>query len=406
MKKILLLGAALFMSTAAFSATYVVVGANVNGSEDWDAAGTNVMTQVSENTYEWTGTQLGTKFKITENGTWDNAIGAGSNGTISLGVPYSYEQGSSTQDINIVGNNCAYVENPKLVLDTQAKTLVLTGTAVAKEPVEPGTVTYYIIGSNVNGASWALAAEDAKFEDLGNGIYEWKGNLLGTGFKINDGTWSNDDLNYGAYTGVELTLGVPYDLNVGGGSGNIAFAGGFTEVVNPTVTLDINNMQITVTGNQQGEAKWYVAGINGIYELTSDWELAPVEGKEGVYGRDVYIVETAGVFKISDDGWAHQLGTNFPEEVFIDPSNLTVQVEPVDGEGGDINYELEEGTWYVEFDYNEYVVTFKSGSGVSAVFGNVESDAVYYNLQGMRVNNPERGIFVKVQNGQAVKIVK
>lgn len=35
-----------------------------------------------------------------------------------------------------------------------------------------------------------------------------------------------------------------------------------------------------------------------------------------------------------------------------------------------------------------------------------EGKAVYFNLQGVRVNNPDRGIFIKVQNGKAVKMVK
>lgn len=35
-----------------------------------------------------------------------------------------------------------------------------------------------------------------------------------------------------------------------------------------------------------------------------------------------------------------------------------------------------------------------------------EGEAIYFNLQGARVMNPERGIYVKVQNGKAVKVVK
>lgn len=35
-----------------------------------------------------------------------------------------------------------------------------------------------------------------------------------------------------------------------------------------------------------------------------------------------------------------------------------------------------------------------------------EAAAEYYNLQGVRVANPEHGIFVRVQNGKAVKVVK
>ena len=33
-------------------------------------------------------------------------------------------------------------------------------------------------------------------------------------------------------------------------------------------------------------------------------------------------------------------------------------------------------------------------------------EAVYFNLQGVRVQNPEKGIFIRVQNGKAVKITK
>ena len=33
-------------------------------------------------------------------------------------------------------------------------------------------------------------------------------------------------------------------------------------------------------------------------------------------------------------------------------------------------------------------------------------EAVYFNLQGVRVENPENGIFIRVQNGKAVKIMK
>lgn len=33
-------------------------------------------------------------------------------------------------------------------------------------------------------------------------------------------------------------------------------------------------------------------------------------------------------------------------------------------------------------------------------------EAVYFNLQGVRVQNPENGVFIRVQNGKAVKIVK
>lgn len=58
-------------------------------------------------------------------------------------------------------------------------------------PSPVGSGNYYIIGSNINGQSWALGQSDAKFTKISNGIYKWNGERLGSGFKINDGTWDN-----------------------------------------------------------------------------------------------------------------------------------------------------------------------------------------------------------------------
>ena len=51
----------------------------------------------------------------------------------------------------------------------------------------------------------------------------------------------------------------------------------------------------------------------------------------------------------------------------------------------------------------EYANTTPTGiDGIEAEDG----EAVYFNLQGVRVQNPEKGIFIRVQNGKAVKIAK
>lgn len=44
-------------------------------------------------------------------------------------------------------------------------------------------------------------------------------------------------------------------------------------------------------------------------------------------------------------------------------------------------------------------------TGVEAIGAEEEGEAVYYNLQGVRVENPLHGIFVKVQGGKASKVV-
>lgn len=54
---------------------------------------------------------------------------------------------------------------------------------------------------------------------------------------------------------------------------------------------------------------------------------------------------------------------------------------------------------------NGVTVTLEKSTGVEGV--EVEEDAapVYYNLQGVRVNNPERGIYIQVKGNKATKVV-
>ena len=50
-------------------------------------------------------------------------------------------------------------------------------------------------------------------------------------------------------------------------------------------------------------------------------------------------------------------------------------------------------------------ITADVPSGIAGIEAE-NGEAVYFNLQGVRVENPENGIFIRVQNGKAVKITK
>lgn len=51
-------------------------------------------------------------------------------------------------------------------------------------------------------------------------------------------------------------------------------------------------------------------------------------------------------------------------------------------------------------------VYYTGASGVDEIISADDAEAVYYNLQGVKVANPERGIFIKVVGNKAVKVVK
>lgn len=103
---------------------------------------------------------------------------------------------------------------------------------------------YYLIGGALG---WDLKNEKGHFTDKGDGIYELKfqGSFT-SGFKVNDGTWSNPNINFGS-NGNKLVIGTPYAY-ANGSSNNIDFDGTVTD---PTITLDINNGTILVAGEAQ-----------------------------------------------------------------------------------------------------------------------------------------------------------
>lgn len=279
-----------------------------------------------------------------------------------------------------------------------AAALVASASAFAQDAL-------YVIGDDVNGSKWALAEESAKMTDEGNGIWSWDGEHLGTGFKINDGTWDNPAFNIGAVTGNDLVLGEPYYYMADGASGNFAF-NGFTGLKNPHIELNLNDATITVTGEKEGAVSWYLAGVNGDFDFATMPEFTEVE--DGVF-EIAAVTFTEGVdsnIKVTDTGWAHQFGTYNAEEVFFSADNLFQELEPVGGEGGNVACELV-GTYKAIFNLNEYTLEFivSPGNSVEAIV-DANAPVVYYNLQGAVVANPENGIFVKVQNGKAVKVVK
>ncbi len=234
MKKLLLF--LLLFPLISWGKDYYIIGSNVNG-KSWELADKDAKFSLNESgLYEWSGSYLLMDFKIND-GTWGE-IDFGSNGeSIILGEPYSlnsYSQGHITSEDYLA------VKDPKIVLDEVAQTITLTGTGVPY-----GETEYYIIGDNVNGRHWELAAQDCKFRQIGSELYEWTGVNLKTGFKINSGSWY--PVNIGS-SGYELVIGQEYKYFSDSNSQNIGFYNE-TEIINPKVVLNLANQTILVTVN-------------------------------------------------------------------------------------------------------------------------------------------------------------
>lgn len=256
----------------------------------------------------------------------------------------------------------------------------------------------YVVGANVNGNGWAPDAESARMTYLGNGIYEWKGEILASDFKFCNGSWA---VSYG---GNETALQLDEEYTVYDNGGNIAISDFVGYILtNPVVIFDYNNLVIKVSGTKTAtELTWYVAGDFNNWTLNEDAQMTKKEN--GEYELALITIsegKTEGGFKVATTGWGNQYGITG-----VTNENLSVVLESVSGEYGNAPYILEEGTYSVTWNPATATVTFKvlTLTGVEGIDAD-DAEAVYYNLQGVKVVNPTNGIYVKVAGGKAVKTV-
>lgn len=282
------------------------------------------------------------------------------------------------------------------------KALLLGAALLAAATSFAQDVTYYIIGSNVNGKSWALKEADAAFTAKGDGVFEWTGTELGTGFKINDGTWG--DLNWGS-GGEKCIPGEPYYYLADKKSGNIDFEG-VTLVKNPVVTLNTNDGTLTVTGEGEGAYNWYFVGDFNGWSAPGTVEADMMkEVGDNVFENTFTIPadKTKGNMQVSQNGWTNKYGLAEKDSFTI--TAATNQVDVVQNNDNSIPYELEAGEYTATFDYLNQTLKVV-GNGASVATFEVENGvATFYDLNGARIANPAKGIYVKVVNGKAVKAV-
>lgn len=210
---------------------------------------------------------------------------------------------------------------------------------------------FYMIGSNVNGYNWSLGEPSCKFKYLGDGIFEWTGNTLGNGFKINDGDWINTEYNFGS-NGDAIVLGQPYYYNTGSDTHNLSL-GNISELINPKVTINSVEGYITVTGEPNGSTEWFITGTFCNNQLT--YALSKISDEIYEYkGLELTASETGvNTFVIAATGWSMEFGTPLDNDG-ITSSNLSVTI----GEYGTCPYSIF-GTYDVIWNINTKTVTFK-----------------------------------------------
>lgn len=287
---------------------------------------------------------------------------------------------------------------------------------------QDGAPLYATGAGNFAGGEWAAATPD-QFT-YADGKYTLEITNL-TQIKIStvcdpesgNGGW--DGFNSGALTcvygeeqGVEVAL-VQGDANIAcpwKGDYTITVAGDLSTIILSTETpKPTGPTPIYFRGDMNG---W----LNDADEATfAAWELKEIEGHAGIYEftcADDQLIAQGETFKIADADWnAFNIGGD-GEAILLDVET------PVYNGGNPANISFEEdwnGVCYLKVATDDCAIFFSNDKeaenpfitpgAVNGITVENNSVAAYYTIDGVRVANPENGLYIVVKDGKASKVL-
>lgn len=301
----------------------------------------------------------------------------------------------------------AFAAAAALAVSANAQSLYMTG-ASAVGPEQGGLP-----------ANWA-PSNPAEFEIVeGNFQLTVKGLQM---FKIStaksevEGDWGDAETgfnsgvltcNYGEEPGATVAL-EPGD----GTSPNILcpWEGDWTVVV----AGDLSTITMTTTTPKpEGGIQIYLRGDMNTWDNIEGWMFEQVN--ETVFKfvfSDDQEIKIGDTFKIADSSWTkYNYGAASSDAILLDTDTEVVQ-------GSNDNMTLEEacngvvwftldleGSAYAVFSNDKAFVPEWAGENAVSTIEVSNGEAQYFNLQGVRVANPENGLYIVVKDGKSYKTI-
>ena len=333
------------------------------------------------------------EFKIT-NGSW--SVVFGSNGEpLEEGTAYICSDDKSADNITVA----ATITEPHFVFNPETLTLTITSRAGGEDDPVESDIHYYIRGDIFTG-TWTdeeMTLTNGKYVLADKEVEAGNFGIKVANLAITEG--DNQIAWYAALTEPEVKLNTPIELTDEDGK-NLSISKG-----KYTFTLDLEAMTLTVTGEEIEDVDpVYAYSLYGPNTAGGSWDdNLMTEGTDGKWTITldkplvefgIRYVDTAHNNK--QEGWYSSADE--------DPAITDFGKYSVKEGGKNWTSTLTEPATYT-FDPEAMTLTIDKGSSVGTIVAE-EGEAVYFNLQGVRVANPENGMYIRVVNGKAQKVVK
>lgn len=386
MKKSLLSLAAMAMVAASANAMYII--GNPAG-ENWSPSIGLEIKQLTETSWEWTGTvavdnyfafatQIGDYDWETFNTTY--RLAPADNDVVAYAGEYEllHKDGS----LRGCGLECKYT------ITQEGENYKLTVTELGERPEVPADLKFYAVGAfqgwdpenpaefTCTDGIYSLVAEKAPAMKISTAKGDWTTfNASTIGFKSNvpqpDGSFF-----YEAATDYQFEL--EYEAT-------------WTVTINPSK----QTIKFTTDTPKPSSYDIYLRGGMNEWSATEDWKFVYTEND--TYTLSNVAIEAGVEFKVADADWGAinyglgaQIEPNKVVSLFKGGNNISL-TESV--EGATIIFNLSNGNFEV-----------KTNTGIGEIATDNEP-AVYYNLQGAKVEKDAKGVLIRVRAGKAEKVI-
>lgn len=360
---------------------------------DWN--GDVEMTRVNDNVWTVTVDKLAGQFKFRANKDWKLNIGSGDDATVLPEKSLQFAVDGGNFEI-------AETENVTLTLDLEAGTLTFgEPTIVEKETMyligEPAGRWDPSVGIEMNKTAEGWVWEGAIGQNQG---YAFATQLGKENVEGGENTWDDFNKNYRLSPAENNLEAVDGDFPLYSGNSSNAFKGmntysKYTITKNEEGEYNLNILLIAAQPVSSPLNKWSLIGaFNG---WNGDVEMTQVS--DSVW--TVTVDKLDGDFKFrANKNWKLNLGAVSEDKAAVSFGNLYAAA--TDGPNFNIA-EAENVTLRINTDNMTLSVT-EGDSSIGYVPVD-DSEAVYFNLQGIRVAKPDKGIYIRVANGKSEKVV-
>ena len=324
---------------------------------------------------------VGSTVTCTNSGPTNFSIGAGT---------YTFTFNASTKVLTITGEGSTVDPNPGPNPGTD-KELYVTGNALGW--AEKGTKMEHVEGTNVYTlTSSTLFADEWKIND---GTWSWS---FGMGDTLDAGKDNNCWYNGQNFSAIEGNVTIKFTLVAGSDVQDSSI---------PSILYyTIEGQEVDPTPNPGTDKELYITGNN------IGWQEKGIK-MDHVEGTNIYTLTSRDIFtdawKINDGTWSWSFGMgdslepNVENDCWYNGQNFSA-ITLADDQNVVLTFTLVQGS-----DFQDSSVPSKVSYTITTGIESIEAEngaAQYYNLQGVRVANPENGVFIRIQNGKAVKVLK